>query len=167
MLSKASLAMYLTPRIIVSAMRGLTVKEVHFQVRSVGRNNPLTRQPIKGRKVGGGIRFGEMERDSLLAHGAAYLLHDRLHYCSDYHVVDVCSTCGSMLTLQHEKSPSERLLGSGGSVVMGREERGSVQCTKCAKKKKSHTERVAMPYVLKYLIAELAMMNIKVTFDIA
>lgn len=60
--------------------------------------NPLTRQPIKGRKFGGGIRFGEMEGDSLLAHGAAYLVHDRLHNCSDYHVMDVCSSCGSLLT---------------------------------------------------------------------
>ena len=58
----------------------------------------MTRQPIKGRKFGGGIRFGEMERDALLAHGAAYLLHDRLHTCSDYTVMEVCSACGSLLS---------------------------------------------------------------------
>jgi hypothetical protein len=68
-----------------------------LQVRSLGPINQLTHQPIKGRKLGGGIRFGEMERDSLLAHGAAYLLHDRLHTCSDYHVMDVCTRCGSIL----------------------------------------------------------------------
>ena len=69
-----------------------------FQVRSVGPVNPLTRQPVKGRKAGGGVRFGEMERDALLSHGAAYLLHDRLHLCSDYGVSDVCGRCGSVLT---------------------------------------------------------------------
>ena len=52
--------------------------------------------------MGGGIRFGEMERDALLAHGAAYLLHDRLHTCSDYDVADCCASCGSIL------SPTQR-----------------------------------------------------------
>jgi DNA-directed RNA polymerase I subunit RPA2 len=68
-----------------------------FQVRSTGPVNALTRQPIKGRKFGGGIRFGEMERDALLSHGASALLFDRLHASSDYSVADVCSGCGSLL----------------------------------------------------------------------
>jgi DNA-directed RNA polymerase I subunit RPA2 len=67
------------------------------QVRSTGPINNLTRQPVKGRKKGGGIRFGEMERDSLLAHGAAFLLHDRLMNCSDRHIALVCKACGSLL----------------------------------------------------------------------
>lgn len=58
-----------------------------FQARSSGPINRLTKQPLKGRKIGGGIRFGEMERDSLLGHGASFLLQDRLVNCSDEHKV--------------------------------------------------------------------------------
>eukprot|EP00124_Ichthyophonus_hoferi_P001936 Ihof_evm9s116 gene=Ihof_evmTU9s116 len=69
-----------------------------FQVRTTGPIDPKTHQPVKGRKRAGGIRLGEMERDSLLAHGTAYLLHDRLFHCSDASVCNVCTLCGSILS---------------------------------------------------------------------
>eukprot|EP00850_Spirogloea_muscicola_P022958 SM000320S12009 [mRNA] locus=s320:61395:62191:- [translate_table: standard] len=133
-----------------------------FQVRSTGPVNQLTQQPVKGRKFGGGIRFGEMERDSLLSHGAAYLLHDRLHTCSDYHIADVCAACGSLLspTLQ----PAARdMAGSG--AALGAAKGRTVVCNLC--KSKRSIERVAIPYVFRYLGAELAAMNIKVTLGLS
>ncbi|KAL6767395.1 hypothetical protein ACKKBF_B35095 [Auxenochlorella protothecoides x Auxenochlorella symbiontica] len=132
-----------------------------FQVRSTGPINPLTKQPIKGRKFGGGIRFGEMERDSLLAHGAAYLLHDRLHSCSDYSVCDVCTNCG--LTFSTMAVP---LAASEASGVRATADisRSSVTCRVCETSK--FIERVAVPYVFRYLMAELCSMNIKCSLNV-
>lgn len=135
-----------------------------FQVRSTGPINPLTRQPIKGRKFGGGIRFGEMERDSLLAHGAAYLLHDRLHACSDYHVMDVCANCGlliSTLTVPHAASDTTGVHATRGD---GAASKGVVVCKLCGSGK--YVERVALPFVFKYLVSELAAMNIRCSLDV-
>lgn len=123
----------------------------------------MTRQPIKGRKKGGGIRFGEMERDSLLAHGAAYLLHDRLHSSSDHHIADVCSICGSILTtslIQHQKKVMREIAG----LPPGRIPK-KVTCVSCQTSKGMET--VAMPYVFRYLAAELAAMNIRMTLQLS
>ncbi|XP_071715598.1 DNA-directed RNA polymerase I subunit 2-like [Rutidosis leptorrhynchoides] len=134
-----------------------------FQVRSTGAVDQVTRQPIKGRKRGGGIRFGEMERDSLLAHGASYLLHDRLHTSSDHHIADVCSICGSILTttlIQHQKKAMRAIAG----LPPGRVPK-KVTCVSCQTSKGMET--VAMPYVFRYLAAELAAMNIRMTLQLS
>ena len=68
------------------------------QARATGPIDVMTHQPVKGRKKGGGIRFGEMERDSLLAHGASFCLNDRLMKCSDYSEGYVCRHCGSIIS---------------------------------------------------------------------
>ncbi|KAF8389487.1 hypothetical protein HHK36_026182 [Tetracentron sinense] len=134
-----------------------------FQVRSTGTLDQVTRQPIKGRKRGGGIRFGEMERDSVLAHGAAYLLHDRLHTCSDHHIADVCSFCGSILTTSFIQ-PQKRAVREIGGLPPGRIPK-KVTCHAC--KTSKGMETVSMPYVFRYLAAELAAMNIKMTLQLS
>ena len=69
-----------------------------FQVRSTGQTDILTRQPVKGRKRGGGVRFGEMERDSLLSHGTSFLLQDRIFNGSDKTRCYLCMKCGNLLS---------------------------------------------------------------------
>ncbi|XP_009102799.2 DNA-directed RNA polymerase I subunit 2 [Brassica rapa] len=135
-----------------------------FQVRSTGMVDQVTRQPIKGRRRGGGIRFGEMERDSLLAHGASYLLHDRLHTSSDHHIADVCSLCGSLLTSSVLNVQQKKLIREIGNLPPGRTPK-KVTCDSC--KTSKGMETVAMPYVFRYLAAELASMNIKLTLQLS
>ncbi|KAK9786393.1 hypothetical protein WJX73_005626 [Symbiochloris irregularis] len=129
-----------------------------FQVRSTGGVNAMTRQPIKGRKLGGGIRFGEMERDALLAHGAANLLHDRLHTCSDYSVLPVCGRCKSLLS-PHAKPRQRNMTGLADFGLDGDAGREVLTCRSCGSG--SAIEQVACPFIFHYLATELAAMNIK------
>jgi DNA-directed RNA polymerase I subunit RPA2 len=147
-----------------------------FQVRTTGPITQLTGQPIKGRKRGGGIRVGEMERDSLLAHGTAFLLQDRLLNCSDYTRAWVCRECGTFLSTQPTVSAfAPRKKGTG-----------VVRCRRCAVRWEGFvaegevwedgegqrwvggedTTVVAVPGVLKYLDVELAAMGIKLKYNI-
>ncbi|CAF3588766.1 unnamed protein product [Rotaria sordida] len=107
-----------------------------FQVRTTGPVDALTNQPVKGRRREGGIRVGEMERDALLGHGVAGILLDRLLHCSDETRAYVCTRCGSLLSLVKTKI-------------------GYV-CRYCCGSSTNTVQRVTIPYVLQYLIAELA-----------
>ncbi|XP_015514488.1 DNA-directed RNA polymerase I subunit RPA2 [Neodiprion lecontei] len=125
-----------------------------WQVRSTGPVDVVTRQPIKGRRRGGGVRFGEMERDSLISHGCSFLLQDRLFHCSDKITTLVCQKCGT-------------LLGPVTELVLNKMGMGDqrTRCRLC--KDDGAVGEVEIPYIFRYLVTQLTSCNINIKLAIS
>ncbi|KAL0212213.1 hypothetical protein RCL1_005839 [Eukaryota sp. TZLM3-RCL] len=118
-------------------LKHMVLDKMHARAR--GPKAILTRQPTEGRSRDGGLRLGEMERDSLLGYGTSMLLQERLMLSSDQFDAHVCGQCG--------------LVGYLG------------WCQRC----KSGSQMTAMkiPYAAKLLLQELQSMNIAARLEIS
>lgn len=67
-----------------------------MQARGTGPVQILTRQPVSGIRKMGGLKLGEMERDTYISHGASYVLQERMIRSSDAHQIIICTRCHSL-----------------------------------------------------------------------
>jgi len=94
-------------RIYIGNMYYLRLKHMvanRLQSRARGPIQLLTRQPTQGRSKEGGLRLGEMEKDTFVAHGASLLLKER--FDSDRTIVPVCEKCGLIAIYDARKDKS-------------------------------------------------------------
>lgn len=110
--------------------------KIHARAR--GQVQMLTKQPTEGRARGGGLRFGEMERDCLIAYGASMILKDRLLDESDKSDIYVCERCG--LVAYHDVKLRKYV------------------CRVCGDKAK--VSSISVAYAFKLLLQEMQSLNV-------
>jgi DNA-directed RNA polymerase II subunit RPB2 len=106
--------------------------------RAAGPLVMLTRQPAEGRARDGGLRFGEMERDCIVAHGATEFLKEIMMEKSDNFQCHVCKLCG-LIGIVNTKA-------------------GIYKCLSC--NKTTEFSQIRVPYAYKLFLQELESMNI-------
>jgi len=132
-------------------MRLKHLTEDKINSRGKGRKEMITHQPTAGRGNEGGAKIGEMERDSLIAHGITQFTKESYMKRSDGTTMWICNGCGTVPIFNQSQNLFICPTCQGG-VTFTNEQNLILPTTK------SHVtfSRVNIPYSYKLLDQEMA-----------
>jgi len=117
--------------------------EDKIHARERGPHVTLTRQPADGRSRDGGLRLGEMERDALLSHATALVLHERMVKMSDGFRMAISKKSGRIAAINKEKGIYNTFIDND-----------------------SEYAEIVLPYSMKLLMQELEQLHIVMRLNV-
>ena len=128
--------------------------------RATGPRTALTRQPVSGRANDGGLRIGEMERDSLISHGISSFLRESMMERGDKYHMAVCNKTGMLAIYNPSKNLFMSPMADGPIQFTGSLDGKDMRIENVTKFGRDFSV-VSIPYSLKLLLQELQTANVQ------
>ena len=128
--------------------------------RALGPRSALTRQTVGGRANDGGLRIGEMERDSVISHGTAEFLRESMMERGDKYKLAICNTTGLVAIYNPSKNVFMSPMADGPIKFITSMDGNETHIENITKYGRSFSI-VNVPYSLKLLIQELQTINVQ------
>ena len=141
-------------------LKHMVKDKVNFRAR--GPMTQLTRQPVSGRANDGGLRIGEMERDSIISHGATEFLKESMLVRGDQFYMAVCNKTGGIAIYNPDQNMFMSPLADGPLKFVDSLDGTSKNVEHITKYGRSFSV-VRVPYVFKLFMHELQAMNVKMS----
>jgi len=138
-------------------LKHMVKDKINYRAR--GPRTLLTRQTVQGRANDGGLRIGEMERDSVIAHGASHFLSESFLVRGDEYFMAVCNKTGAVSIYNKNKNLFLSPFADG-PIHFYNTVDGKLNISNVSKFGRSFSI-LRIPYALKLLIQELQVMNIQ------
>ena len=138
-------------------LKHMVKDKINYRAR--GPMTSLTKQPVSGRSNDGGLRIGEMERDSIIAHGATNFLTESMMERGDKYYMAVCNQTGMLAIYHPEQNLFMSPMADGPIQFVGSVAEGNIAVENITKHGRSFSV-VRIPYTFKLLMQEMMCCNV-------
>jgi len=138
-------------------LKHMVKDKINYRAR--GPRSNLTRQPVSGRANDGGLRVGEMEKDSILSHGMSAFLKDALMERGDKYYMAVCNQSGMIAIYNSSKNQFLSPI-TDGPLKFTTDLENQIHLETISRFGRDFSI-VEVPYAFKLLIQELATINVQ------